>query len=136
MDFCDQLLAAPVRAARAIGPAVGMKAADQGGAGCFAIAIGQPVVVFAACADRGARGGNIAKSQLRSQNMLLAELAMPTRMVSFPQQIVGRAKRILGTVHGDHPGERSKSSSTRRLQFESVWINPNRDALRGGGEYR
>lgn len=92
-------LGGPVGAGRVLLPAIGMEPADEDGAGCTAIPVGDAVVICTALTHLGACGAAVAKAELRSQNMAFALKSMPALMVGHAEAIVGLAERILSNVH-------------------------------------
>lgn len=69
-----------------------MKAADQQRAAIAGLSVGNAVVMGAALAGLGTGGRHIGESELRSQDMELALMAMPADMGGFSKATVGSVK--------------------------------------------
>jgi hypothetical protein len=77
-----------------------MKATDQDGTAAAGVAVGHAVVVSAGAAGIGRRGSNDrGKAVLRSQNLLLALLAVPIPIIGPTGQVINLPIRIFNSVH-------------------------------------
>jgi hypothetical protein len=81
-------------------PPIGMEATDQGSSSLAVIPVGNAVVIGATHAGFGPGGGQVGKSQLRSQNVAFALEAMPAGVVRFSEEMVQFSKGGLCGVHG------------------------------------
>jgi hypothetical protein len=76
-----------------------MDTADQQRAAIAGLPIGNSMVVSTTATDRRPRGRNLRKPKLRSQNVELALVAMPTLVRRSPETIVSFLKRIVSGIH-------------------------------------
>lgn len=76
-----------------------MDAADQQRATVSGLTIGDAMVVDTAPAGRWARGCNVGKAKLRSQDVELALVSMPAEVGRPAETIVSSSKRIVRSIH-------------------------------------
>lgn len=90
----------PIGASGIRQPAVGMKATNERGTSRAIVPIRNAVIICTTLARFGTRRNHFIKPQLRSQNMLIALLSVPSHIVSFAIKIIHTG--TFSSVHRIH----------------------------------